>query len=215
MSQAHPHDDLFQAVFSSSENVLAILGAVLPPEILSALDLDSLEPEPNKFVDDELHPALSDVVFRARLAGREARICFLVEHQSTVPPLMPWRLLRYLVRYWERWLRDNEKTSPRTLPVVIPIVLHHGAKPWSGPRSLADVLDLPDDLKAVVAPHVPSFAFLLDDLAAQADASIAARQTGLLARLALLALKVVSEESDPEVIFERAMPLLTQLLETL
>ncbi len=211
MTEAHPHDDLFQAVFSSPENALAILGAVLPPDLFAALDTGSLELESSKFVDDELRPAQSDVLFRARFAGHEARVVFLIEHQSTVPPLMPYRLLHYMVRFWERWLREHESSAPRVLPAVIPIVLYHGPKAWSGPRSLADILDLPDRLKAVVGPHVPAFVFLLDDLAAQEEAPIAARRAGLLGRLALLALKVASGGGDLIELFGRMKPLVAQL----
>jgi hypothetical protein len=115
---------------------------------------------------------------------------------------------------WERWLRENDSSVPKSLPVVIPIVLYHGAKPWSGPRSLADILDLPDELKSIVGHYVPAFAFLLDDLAAREDASIAGRQAALMGKHSLVALKATSEEVDLEEVFRRLRSLARELLET-
>jgi predicted transposase YdaD len=40
----------------------------------------------------------------------------LFEHQSSPDAAMPFRLLRYVVRIWERWRRDHPATT--TLPFV-------------------------------------------------------------------------------------------------
>ncbi|MGQ0504334.1 MAG: Rpn family recombination-promoting nuclease/putative transposase, partial [Myxococcaceae bacterium] len=41
----------------------------------------------------------------------------LFEHQSGVDAMMPFRLLCYVTRVWERWLKENPKA--RRLPPVV------------------------------------------------------------------------------------------------
>lgn len=210
VTDPHPHDHIFRAVFSSSENALGIFRAVLPPTVLAALEPASLELEEGSFVDDELRGQESDLLFRARLAGRQARLYVLVEHQSAVDPLMPLRLLRYVVRIWERLQRESREPL-RVLPAVVPLVLFHGARPWSGPRRLADLMDLPDELKAALGSYVPAFELLIDDLAALDPAAVEARKAGLLGRLALVFMKAATGESDLVVLLDQLAALVTQL----
>ena len=40
---------------------------------------------------------------QATLDGRAAFVYVLIEHQSSPDPMMPLRMLRYVMRIWERW----------------------------------------------------------------------------------------------------------------
>lgn len=211
VTDPHPHDHLFRAVFSSAENALGIFRAALPPALVAALDPGSLALEDGSYVDDELRGQESDLLFRGRLAGRDAKLYLLVEHQSRVEPLMPLRLLRYVVRIWERALRESE-TPLRALPAVVPIVLFHGPRPWTGPRRLSDLLDLPEALRTSVGPYVPAFDLLIDDLGAVEPSAVQAREAGLLGRLALVFLKAATDESDMLGVWSRVKPLVDQLV---
>jgi hypothetical protein len=211
LSEPHPHDHLFRAVFSSPENALGVFRALLPPTILAALDPGSLELQEGSYVDEELRAQESDLLFRAKLAGRETRLYVLLEHQSVVDRLMPLRLLRYVVRVWERIQRESAEPL-RSLPAVIPLVLFHGPQPWSGPRRLSDLLDLPDALKPALGPYVPAFDLLIDDLAALDQGALETRQAGLLGRLALVFLKAATDGSDLLALWQKVKPLLDQLL---
>ena len=91
----------------------------------------------------------------------------LFEHQSTPDALMPWRLLRYQGDVWNGYMEENESVT--RIPVIVPVVLYHGATPWGAPVALGDVYDAPRALLAEVDGYIPSFSFLLDDLAAQSD----------------------------------------------
>src|SRR5437899_1243043 len=119
-----PHDALFKAVFSKPENALAVFREALPAELVEAIEPGSLELEPGTFVDDELKERASDLLFKAKLRGRDALVYVLFEHQSTVDPLMPFRLLRYVVRVWEAGLRAAPERA--RLPAVVPLVLFQG-----------------------------------------------------------------------------------------
>jgi hypothetical protein len=98
---------------------------------------------------------------------------------------MPFRLLRYMVRVWERWLRDHPEA--KTLPIVLPVLLHHGEGRWKTTPEFASMLDADPELLEAVRPYQPMFQFVLDDLAALSLEALAARALHALGRLVQLA----------------------------
>ncbi|MFE2996405.1 Rpn family recombination-promoting nuclease/putative transposase [Nocardia sp. NPDC059246] len=115
---------------------------MLPPAVSARVDWDALELQPCSFVTPELRSRFSDLLFRTRLAGHDAFIYVLVEHQSQPHPLMPFRMLEYMVRIWNHYIDDHPKTD--TLPVVIPMVVHAGpnGRRWNKPTELADLISI-------------------------------------------------------------------------
>ncbi|MBK7778643.1 MAG: Rpn family recombination-promoting nuclease/putative transposase [Sandaracinaceae bacterium] len=96
----------------------------------------------------------------------------LVEHQSTPPPRMPLRALRYMLPVWLQAL--SEDPARKTLPPVIMLVVYHGPSGWTGPRSLHEMVAGLDRFPALRA-HVPNLVLLIDDLSSLEDAAILAR----------------------------------------
>lgn len=116
-----------------------------------------------------------------RHGGGEALVYVLLEHQSTSDAWMAFRLLGYLVRIWERWLTDQPRT--KALPVIVPVVLYHGAQPWSAPLALDALLDIPEAVRPAIAPHVLRFTYLVDDLSEVPDDRLRSRAMTALGRL--------------------------------
>ena len=114
------------------------------------------------FVDEALEQRHSDLLFEARVAGSPALLYLLFEHQSTPCADMALRLLRYMLRIWERWQRDHPRESG--LPPVVPLVLYHGETRWTAPLHLRDTLRLPEAARAVFAPYCPDFEVCFSDL---------------------------------------------------
>jgi hypothetical protein len=109
----------------------------------------------------------------------------LFEHQSSPDGTMPFRLLRYVVRVWERYLHDNPGAK---LPIVLPVLLHQGDGAWKAAPELASMLGASPELLEAVRSFVPHFRFLLDDLAALSLAGVSARPLAALPRLVQLAM---------------------------
>ncbi len=68
-----PHDNLFRETFSRRENALSFLKIYLPPVLLEAVDLQSLEICKDSFIEKELE----DYFFRYAVQGgacRETRL---------------------------------------------------------------------------------------------------------------------------------------------
>jgi hypothetical protein len=99
---------------------------------------------------------------------------------------MAFRLLRYMVRVWERWQRDHPAAT--RLPLVLPVVLHNGEGGWRSGTDFASMLDASPDLLAAARRFQPMFAFVLDDLAVLTAESILSRGLHALARLVQLGL---------------------------
>jgi len=183
---ATPHDALFKAVFSQVELAAEELGCVLPPELVARMDLSTLALEAGSFVDEELRERHTDLLYSVRLAGRPARVYVLFEHQSSGEPWMPLRLLRYMLRIWELCVAEGAQQ----LPVIVPVVLHHGETGWRAATRFEGLFDLPAEARE----FTPHFRFVLDDLAAHSEASLLERAASATTRLVLSALQQMRGE---------------------
>jgi predicted transposase YdaD len=178
-----PHDALFKATFSQVEHAAAALRAILPPALAARINFGTLALVPGSFIDQRLASSHSDLLFSAKLSGRTVLIHVLFEHQSSDDPLMPFRLLRYMVRIWDAHVAAHP--DARRLPAIVPVVLHHSKAGWQGSVAFEDLLDLDPDALAVLAEVVPRFRFVLDDISAETDEALKARAMTALGRLVL------------------------------
>lgn len=209
-----PHDRLVKWVFTRPEAAAVELRTVLPAAISAQLDWTTLEVRSGSFVDTKLTTRHSDILYGVRLRGsdRQALIYILLEHQSSADLMMAWRLLRYVVRVWEQFLR--EQPGPiEGLPLVIPVVLYQGPQGWTQPRRLSDLLDIPDDLREILTSPV-ELTFEVDELGDSVLADTHARDDILalvevartLLRLAFRRDEVTRERVAPLApLFERVM----------
>jgi predicted transposase/invertase (TIGR01784 family) len=189
-----PHDALFKATFSELEHARSELSLVLPRALAECVDWASLALASGSFNDDTLEYLDCDLLFSARIAGRDACIYLLFEHQSTVDHLMPLRLLRYMTRIWDRFSKNNHGAP---LPVIVPVVLHHSSTGWTGATHFSELLDLGGDLRIHARPYVPDFGFVLDDLSKVNDQALRARAVTEFVQLTQLMLQRCRGAVDP------------------
>jgi len=185
-----PHDALFKKTFSVVEHAAAEFRAVLPPELVARIDFSTLTLCPGSYVDEALAGSQSDLLFSVQVSGKPALLYVLFEHQSSPDKLMPLRLLGYIVRILVRHV-DEAKTGSDTLPlpVVIPVVLHHGDAGWSVASRLEDLFDLQLVEEADLWELIPRLSFVLDDLSHVTDEVLERRALGLIPTLTLWALR--------------------------
>ncbi len=190
-----PHDAVFRRIFAAPANAASQLRAVLPAGIAGRLDLGRLAPVPGSFVDDDLRWRHSDVLFTAPLDGRDAFVYVLVEHQSSDDPLMAFRVLRYVCRVWDAYLREHPQA--RRLPAVIPLVVYQGPGLWASPVQLLDLIDLDPTASKEAEACLPRFEFLLDDLSQVSEGQLLDRKLTPAAAVTLLLLK--SARGNPRI----------------
>ncbi|MCB9742239.1 MAG: Rpn family recombination-promoting nuclease/putative transposase [Alphaproteobacteria bacterium] len=180
-----PHDRLVKSVLGEPRYAAQLLERFLPPEVLSWLDLAPLARVDRSFVDEALSERHADLLFSASLRGGEPALVYLLfEHQSTPDPLMPFRLLSYMLRIWERWRAENP--GARELPPIYPLVLYHGVAPWSAPLDLRALIQLPEGARPAFAQALPELRCALLDLSAVPEETLT---DGALMALVLLLLK--------------------------
>ncbi|MCK6546033.1 Rpn family recombination-promoting nuclease/putative transposase [Myxococcota bacterium] len=166
-----PHDLLFRFAFDDPEVVRAELRRVLPPRLLAVLDLQSLEREVSRTIDADLGEREGDVVYRVKLAGRDAFVWIIFEHQSIDEHLMGLRVLEYMVRKWTEHVRVVP--GAKTLPMIIPIVVTHAEPRWRAPRRFGELYADPVGLVGLMSGGLVDFTFILDDLIASTEEEIA------------------------------------------
>ncbi len=185
------HDSFFRFAISRIDCARNLIASQLSAEALAMLDLDTLQPAPDSFVDSSLRKRFSDLAFLVKLrpgdstrterpeaakspqeadrkharhddssALTEAIVCVLFEHKSSDEQLTVLQLLGYIVRIWEKRLRDGLPLIP-----IIPLVVYHGPTPWSAPRSIDDLVPCPEAIR----PYQVAFQFPILDLRSTRD----------------------------------------------
>ncbi len=182
-----PHDALFRATFGQPRHAAAEQRAVLPAPVLAELALDTLAPLDGSFVDGELRSSCADLLFDVKLrTSGSGLVYFLIEHQSKPDRQMPLRLLQYMTQVWTRHAARHRAGA--RLPPIVPVLIHHGPKPWPWPRDFRSAMTLRKPLGTALGPRLLDFEFVLDDLTRLTDAELLARTMDGIARVVLVAL---------------------------
>jgi predicted transposase YdaD len=128
----NPHDSVVRQTLGRPEVARGYFRHNLPKELLARLDLTTLERVQDSFVDPELHPSASDLLFTVDYLpegdtgdGPEKLLLYLlIKHKSYPDRITLFQLLRYMVRIWELYCAENRRSS--VLPLVYPMILYHG-----------------------------------------------------------------------------------------
>ena len=189
---ANIHDAFFKRTLSDPERAGLFLREHLPADVAELLGPEAPVPVPGSFVDEALRDHHSDLIFRVRLKGeRDAFAYILMEHKSSPDPGTRLQLLRYIVRLLSDWYAQNKQRLP--LPLVLPLVTHHGPKGWTYSCEFADLFGgtVPEQLRR----YLLSFRHALVDLG-QTDDDALSTQAPL--RTYLKAAKYILRSNLPE-----------------
>lgn len=127
---ATPHDAVFRTFLSRVETARDFIEIHLPPSLMQICKLDTLRLESGSFIEDDLRPFYSDILYSLETTSGCGYVHVLIEHQSSPDKLMAFRLMRYAIAAMQRHIEEGHKT----LPLVIPILFYQGRRspyPWS------------------------------------------------------------------------------------
>lgn len=147
-----PHDAIFKKFLTRVDTARDFLQLHLPAELLALCDLSTLTLTSGAFVEDDLRPYYSDVLYSLTAAGDAGYIYVLIEHQSTPEPLMPFRLMRYAIAAMQRHLDAGH----HRLPLVIPVLFYAGLRrpyPWA--VNWLEGFSLPDQARRLYTSDFP------------------------------------------------------------
>jgi len=142
------HDKFFREIMQDMRVARDFVKAHLPQDVLTAIDLDYLELQPRTLTDETRRESAVDVLFKTRIDGQEGYLFILAEHQSVPDPLMPFRIIHYTCKVIARHLRQQKSQGKDTsrIPLVYPIVVYHGKRPWKYSRDIRDIVGAPREL---------------------------------------------------------------------
>lgn len=196
---ANPHDRFFKQLMADVRVAQDFVRHYLPSDVVAALDLSTLALTGESFVDEAFQAHHTDLLFTVELVeGEPGLVYVLMEHKSYPDRLVAFQLLRYLVKIWERSVRQEGR-----LPAVIPLVLYHGEAAWRVRPGFRWLVGGPE----VVRRYAPEFEYALCDLSAYSDEELRGEVT---LQAALLVLKhILREDLGPSL--ARALGLLREL----
>lgn len=157
------HDQGYKRLFSHPQTVAELMRGFLPPAWVERLDFSTLERVGNGFISDDLRERQSDVIWRLRWKGEGGDwfyLYLLLEFQSTSYPFMAARMLTYVSLLIEEIIRKEKLKPGARIPVVLPVVLYNGKRPWRAPLDLASLfVEVPESLRR----HLPRLRYLVLD----------------------------------------------------
>jgi predicted transposase YdaD len=193
---AQPHDAIIKFTFSQREHAAGLLRAALPAEIVAQVRWGTLKLEKVHYVDRGLRGRQADLLFSAETSAEPINVYVLLEHQSKVESLMIFRMGAYMWRHWEQLVRDEP--GRKTLPPIIPVLIHHSDTGWTAPTCFEDVVLTGEALRAAALPYVPRFQMKLVDVSGGPSGGLVDAALTALGRVVLWCLSVAGDRKRLE-----------------
>jgi predicted transposase/invertase (TIGR01784 family) len=161
-----------------------MLKGYLPENIKKKLDFKTLKISKDSFIDKRLKNYFADLLYEIKLKSgkKSAFIYILFEHKCWQDWFVSLQLLKYMVRIWELFLKQNK--DAQYLPVIVPLVLYHGQPKWELSQNFISLFEDP----AGFEPYIPDFIFNLQDVSHMPDEGI---QGSPLLRMILTTFKYI------------------------
>jgi hypothetical protein len=193
---ASHHDHFFQVAFGEPEHAVPLLRSALPAPVADAIDWRTLTRQDPTQRGRRGRRTLCDLLFEVRTVQQQDLLLYVVlEHKSQGRRFDALQVLEQVVAV----LRTHRREYPREphLPPVLPVVLHAGARPWTSPTDVRELFDLAR-LPASLQRHLPSLAFVLDDLHDVPPATLRQRALSVFGLCALSALQYLPRAARDE-----------------
>ncbi len=120
---AHEHDIFVRTALSDLSIAREFFELYLPEEVLTSIDLTTLELQPTAFINDVRNESIMDLLYKVRQVYPEGDCYLIIEHQSTPDPLMPLRISQYSDLVIQYHLDNSEQ---KLIPMVYSLVIYHG-----------------------------------------------------------------------------------------
>ncbi|MCX8567358.1 MAG: conserved hypothetical protein (putative transposase or invertase) [Glomeribacter sp. 1016415] len=129
-----PHVALFKLFLMDVEFAREFLQIHLSNSLQQEFDFNTLSLAPGAFVEDNLSQHYSDIVYSIQVINGQGLAYILLEHESTVGQLTPFKLWRYQNAIMKQHLNQGHAL----LPVVVPLIFYRGTGPYKGPLGLLE-----------------------------------------------------------------------------
>ena len=139
-----PHDRFIKSMMANPKVVKEFFETNLPLFVKESADLSTITLQKESFIDDSLRLQMADMLFEVQFNKKDKGYFYcLLEHQSTSQKILPFRILKYMVSIQEHHM---EKHKTQRLPLVVPLVLYTGKKPYTHSMDLFDLFESQKEL---------------------------------------------------------------------
>ncbi|WP_455292694.1 Rpn family recombination-promoting nuclease/putative transposase [Vibrio parahaemolyticus] len=146
------HDGLFKSFLTVPETAKDFLNIHLPEHIKQICNLDTLQLQSGSFLEEELVPYYSDVLYSMETKSGVGYVYALIEHQSSPDKHMGFRLMRYAIAAMKQHLDAGNDT----LPLVVPLLFYHGrTSPYPYSTNWLDEFENPEIAKTLYSQNFP------------------------------------------------------------
>ncbi len=161
-------------LLANPENLRGLF-EIIGEALVASLDFSQVQHVNTTFIADNLREQESDMVFLLPFRDAEATevlLYILIEHQSTVDPVMGFRMLSYMYHIWDQqgqgWVAERVPKRQWRFRPVIPVVFYTGSSAWHPVISMEVLLDVREPLLR----FVPRFETLFLGLQCESDGSL-------------------------------------------
>ena len=134
------HDATYKLLFGIREAAKDLLRYHVPADVLGNVDFDTLERFPETNIAKDMQERRSDLIWRVRTdVGQWSYMYILQEFQSQNDVEMVLRILEYVAVFLRSLYRLGLLKLTEKLPLVVPVVVYNGIRPWTAARSLAEL----------------------------------------------------------------------------
>jgi len=148
------YDAAYKHLFDYPGMVRQLLENFIPMDWVKWVDYDKLEKVNASFVRKNYKKKESDVIYKLNFQDQTAYLYLLLEFQSTADPNMPFRIQSYVNDFYESIIKKEKRER---YPIIFPVVIYNGDKPWTVPDNVRDKIEIPKDPK--LEPFIPSLKY--------------------------------------------------------
>ena len=156
------YDKILKNLFSIKYIMELFIKNFLKERWIKSLDLTTLELLPNDFVSKDLDNYYSDLIYKVNYKNEEIYIIILIEFQSTINRFMSFRMLNYIMNFYSKYIKQNEKAE--SLPFVFPILFYTGSADWEFSNRFENLVETKDKKMLEYVPKFRYFEFFLNKL---------------------------------------------------
>ena len=156
-----PHDTGYKYLLASKKAFIQLIKSFVKAGWTSQVDEANLVRVDKSFILQDFKYKEADLVYRARLKDKDVIFYVLMELQSSLDYLIPYRLLLYMTEIWRDVFNNSSQNEVQRkdfrLPVIVPIVLYNNPAKWTVPLDFKETLDSSE----LFAKHVLDFRYIL------------------------------------------------------
>lgn len=139
------HDKRYKELLSNKRTFIDLVKSCIGGPWTEQLTEDKLVKVDKSYILQDFEKRESDLVYRVILGEQQVVFYVLLELQSTVDNLMPYRLLEYMLEIWRDFFKNIQQEGTRSqdfrLPAIMPIVIYNGPSSWSVPLKFKEIIN--------------------------------------------------------------------------